>query len=564
MALLLLAGCAPVAPPPPISQPAVATPALPMATAQPASPTPILPTAVPTATVAPTSTFVPTVTPRPSLTTAIQAALSRHPAAGTIGVVVTHLATGETFSSNADTRFRSASLYKLFVLDAALTAQANGRLADDEILTVSPALESYDPYLDWDVGTRVSVGCAIQTMIEMSGNAAADLLVQRLGLPAIDARIDALGLSQSALTDDTAFTSPADVARILESIARGQFVSPAASQRALDLLSAQQHNDRIPAPLPLSVRIAHKTGELPGVRHDAAIVFAPSGPYILVTMVQGAPTEAEARAAIVDLSRAAYASLEPSGLLSYVGMPPRLARHVLAVPDSQGRLALLGDPRTETAALPPEVTVAAEAQSRPRLRPEVVPDLVALQHAASDAGALFWVRAGFRQPTDAEASKTMPTEWIVPCMVEQPALVADRPVSSADVAAAEARQAWLGTVVTVSDQSDGQWLAGHAAEYGFVPALAESPGGRAMGHEPGAWRWVGREMAARLRPFVGTTDYSARALEVLQRAQADLAAMDPAASKPPLWGLTDTCWTVATSSGRGCPSRWYFLPIPFT
>jgi hypothetical protein len=204
-----------------------------------------------------------------------------------------------------------------------------------------------------------------------------------------------------------------------------------------------------------------------------------------------------------------------------------------------------------------------------------VPDLVALQQAAANAGLPFWVRSGFRQPTDAEAARTVPTEWILPCPVEQPERVADRPVSRSDAAAAQPRQVWLGTVVTVSDtdgapsQADDrsspawQWLMLHAAEYGFVPALPETAESRDAGHETWTLRWVGREMAARLRPF-DSTDYAQRATTTLQAAEVALTTQDARSAEPPLWGLGDACWTVATTSGRGCPSRWYFLGLPLS
>jgi hypothetical protein len=70
-------------------------------------------------------------------------------------------------------------------------------------------------------------------------------------------------------------------------------------------------------------------------------------------------------------------------------------------------------------------------------------------------------------------------------------------------------------------------------------------------------------MATRIRPLDGA-DYAARAAGELQRAEAELAAQDPRSKQPALWGLSDSCWTVATWSGRGCASRWYFLGLPLT
>jgi len=433
-----------------------------------------------------------------------------------------------------------------------------------------------DPYTDLLVGSRLSVDCALQTMIEMSGNSAADLLMARLGSSTINARIKSEGLTSSAITADTAYTSPADIATLLESIARGTAINSGASQRMLDMPLAQQHNDRLPVPLPLDVRIAHKTGELANLRNDAGIVFAPSGTYVLVVLVENAPSQPDARSAIVDVSHAVYAALEPKGAPTYMGMPPRLAQQVFQLPDAQGRLALLGDPRTETAPLPAEVRTASEATDMLRLRPEVFADLISLQHSAMQAGSPFWVRTAFEQPTDAEARYALPTEWIQPCALQQPQRVADLPVTADDLASAHARQVWLGTVLSVTDSTDGspttpgdtaspawRWLTQHAADFGFVPALPETPESQPLGHEPWTLRWVGRDMAARLQPLAGP-DYPQRATRELERAEADLSGQQGQTHQPPAWGLSDNCWTIATSSTRGCASRWYFLGLPLS
>jgi beta-lactamase class A len=453
------------------------------------------------------------------------------------------------------------------VLETAEAAIENGSLDPDEMLTMTATTAASDPYFDYLLGTRVSVDCALQTMVQMSGNGAADLLLHRLGAAPINAHIKADGLSNSGITADAAYTSPADIAAVLESIARGQDVNAGASQRMLDLLSGQQQSDRMPAPLPLHVRIAHKTGELPNLRHDAGIVFAPSGGYVLVVLVEDAPTESAARSTIVDVSRAVYDAVEAAGLPNYLGMPPRLAQEALRLPDAEGRLALLGDPRTETASLPSDIRHSSDVDTDLRLRPEVFADLRALQAAAAQNNAPIWVRAAFEQPTDVQAGHALPTGWILPCAIEQPPRTADRRVSGD---ATGPHQTWLGTVLTVSDRESGdpshtddadasawKWLVQHAPEYGFIPALPEADDGTHL-----AWslRWVGRVMARRLAP-VDTPDFPARAVAAFAGAENELAADDPRSKQPPLWGLNGACWTIATSSGQGCPSRWYFLGL---
>jgi beta-lactamase class A len=77
-----------------------------------------------------------------------------------------------------------------------------------------------------------------------------------------------------------------------------------------DVLLAQEFSAEIPAGVPPGTPVAHKTGWITGVLHDAAVVH-PRGraPYVLVVLTRGVPDQAMARAAIVDVSRAVYAAL---------------------------------------------------------------------------------------------------------------------------------------------------------------------------------------------------------------------------------------------------------------
>src|SRR3954447_12181997 len=173
---LLLSACAGPAPPAPATPIRATETPLPTALPTPlptVAPT-LSPTEAPTPVRGPTRvlipTAVPTSVPRVSLQNAVQAALARH--GGSVGVVVTDLHTGETFSANADHITYSASLYKLFVMVTAYQALADGTLDPAEELTLTPAIAAADPVSDLQVGTRISVDCALQTMVRMSGNSA--------------------------------------------------------------------------------------------------------------------------------------------------------------------------------------------------------------------------------------------------------------------------------------------------------------------------------------------------------------------------------------------------------
>ena len=73
------------------------------------------------------------------------------------------------------------------------------------------------------------------------------------------------------------------------------------------VLSRQEFNDEIPAGLPAGTRVAHKTGQITGHLHDAAIVYPRGrGPYVLVVLTRGIPDEKVARSLIADISRLVY------------------------------------------------------------------------------------------------------------------------------------------------------------------------------------------------------------------------------------------------------------------
>jgi len=137
--------------------------------------------------------------------------------------------------------------------------------------------------------------------------------------------------------DDTAFTSPADVGAAARIAGARRRLEQGPGERAHAGYARPPAALRpLPVPLPMSVRVAHKTGELPNLRHDAGIVFAPGGAYLFVALVQSAASESAARTAIVDLS--------------------------------QGRMELLVDPRTQTE---PVAAPRSTGSEPPRLRSEL-------------------------------------------------------------------------------------------------------------------------------------------------------------------------------------------------
>jgi beta-lactamase class A len=96
--------------------------------------------------------------------------------------------------------------------------------------------------------------------------------------------------------------SAGDLARLLADLHAGRLLTADTTALALEILADCQTNSRIPADLPRGTRVAHKTGSLKGRANDAGIVYAPSGPFVLVLMNEG---EEDERRASLSLARAA-------------------------------------------------------------------------------------------------------------------------------------------------------------------------------------------------------------------------------------------------------------------
>jgi len=201
-------------------------------------------------------------------------------------VVVKNLADGRGVALSAERHFYAASLFKTWVMLEAFHQQDAGLLDLAERYVVSDYYERYRlnpgelPGCD-----EVSLRGALARMMSVSDNVAANLLLDRVGAWNVNAALRGLGLSVSGFfQDDSLPTTAADMALLLEAVARRQAVSAAASDEMLALLGTESIDDRLPALLPAGTQVAHKTGSWPTATHDAGIVFSPEATYIIVVL----------------------------------------------------------------------------------------------------------------------------------------------------------------------------------------------------------------------------------------------------------------------------------------
>jgi beta-lactamase class A len=163
----------------------------------------------------------------------------------------------------------------------------------------------------------------VTLMMTRSSNLATNLLIEICGAQAIQKTIESLGTHQMkvlrGVQDIPAFeaglnnvTTARDLMVLLGAIALDTAASGASCERMRQILLSQEFNESIPAGLPKGTPVAHKTGTITAIHHDAAIVL-PAGrdPYVLVVLTRGIPDQKRSASLIAKLSRAIW-SLQSS------------------------------------------------------------------------------------------------------------------------------------------------------------------------------------------------------------------------------------------------------------
>jgi len=236
--------------------------------------------------------------------------------------------------SRADDVFHAASTMKIPVMIELFVQVREGKLKLDEPLIVKNEFHSLvdgsiymlNPADDSEtdlykaVGQTRTLSQLCELMMTVSSNLATNLLVERLGADNIRATVHALhadGMTVlRGVEDNKAYekgmnntTTARGLLVLLEAIAKGQAVDPDSSRQMVEILARQKFNEAIPAGLPAGTRVAHKTGELPKIHHDAAIVYAPR-PFVLVILVRGLAESKNSAALMADITRRIFQSTQ--------------------------------------------------------------------------------------------------------------------------------------------------------------------------------------------------------------------------------------------------------------
>jgi beta-lactamase class A len=238
---------------------------------------------------------------------------------GVMGVAIEDLTSGDHYFLHEDEVFAQASSIKITVLANLYLQAQQGKLKLTDVYTV----QSSDLVQDSDIMngltpgvTRVTLRDLATMMVAVSDNAATNVLIDRAGMPNVNAMLDSLGLTHTRLRRKMMdleaakqgrenVSSPREMMLLLDAIYHGKLLNKESTDDFFKVLSTNK-SSFIPRDLPPDLKVANKPGELEAVRNDSGIVFVEGRPYVICVMTGYLRNEREGEDAISKISLEAW------------------------------------------------------------------------------------------------------------------------------------------------------------------------------------------------------------------------------------------------------------------
>lgn len=221
---------------------------------------------------------------------------------------------------SGDRLFRAASTIKIAVMIEIFHAEEEGKLNRTDIVALkeSDRVPGSGVLAHLHEGLNLTVDDLLYLMISISDNSATNMLVDLVGLDAINAGLARLGIEQSQMRrrmlgrtpkegEPENWVTPRDFAVMMQAIVSGTAASPESCAAMRDLLATQQNHERIARFLPEDTTWGSKTGSLPGVVNDVGFVSTEKGTIVIAIFTEGL-SEADGEEAIGEITQAAWVS----------------------------------------------------------------------------------------------------------------------------------------------------------------------------------------------------------------------------------------------------------------
>ncbi|AKD02047.1 hypothetical protein PKOR_01460 [Pontibacter korlensis] len=243
--------------------------------------------------------------------------ISRSPAI--TGLVAVDLTTGDTFSFNADVVFPQASAIKVPILMSVYKQAHEGKftLSDKREVAATDVVGGTGILKDLVDLPSVSIRNLGVLMITLSDNTATNSLIDLVSMQEINSMLRSLGAKQTLVQrkminsaasgrGEENLSTPADAAKILQLLYKGEFINKTTSDEIISILKkTDRQTSRLATRLPGHVPIAFKPGVLNGVSTEWAIILLPERPYAVAVM-ESYKVEGQAEHTVEELSEVLY------------------------------------------------------------------------------------------------------------------------------------------------------------------------------------------------------------------------------------------------------------------
>ena len=253
-------------------------------------------------------------------------------AQGTFALAFKDLQTGEEILINERETFHAASTMKTPVMIEVYKQAAAGKFALSDSVTIHQNFKSIadgSEYIldqesdsDQDLyklkGSKMDIYGLLYRMIIRSSNLATNMIIELAGAKNVNQTMRDIGAHDiqvlRGVEDIRAYekglnntTNAYDQMLIYTALANGKIAGIESTRPMINILLKQEFNEVIPARLPKEVQVAHKTGSITGIQHDAGIVYLPDGrKYVLVLLSKDLKDEKEGKAVMSRVSEMVY------------------------------------------------------------------------------------------------------------------------------------------------------------------------------------------------------------------------------------------------------------------
>lgn len=248
--------------------------------------------------------------------------------AGAVGIGVIDLASGERFGVNDTLVFPQGSAIKIPLLIELFRQADAGTLSLTDRLPVRASDQvAGTGVAQWfgDGQSTMSLRDLAVLMIVLSDNTATNILIGRVGMPAVNATMASLGAGsvklqrlmirprESAIGNENVATA-AQAALVMSRIHKCEL--PMSRARCDDLRRILEipKSGAFPSSVPSTVRVAWKPGSVEGVETSWGLFALPGNPYALTVMVNYSDAEPASRTlrAVADAAAAYFQRLARS------------------------------------------------------------------------------------------------------------------------------------------------------------------------------------------------------------------------------------------------------------